>query len=186
MSPVLRQDAVGAWVRRLRTEQGMSLRSLAARTDFSPSFISQVENGVVSPSIASMQKIAQALGVSLGEFFAAAAEGEPGLIVRVADRQQLSSGWSHARLESLGPIAGRRQEPILMTLEPEGRSAKHPCASGAEEFAFVLEGQPTLTLGPEEHVLRPGDAVTIRARELRRWENRTRAVVRVLVVSVRA
>ena len=186
MSPVLRQDAVGAWVRRLRTEQGISLRSLAARTDFSPSFISQVENGVVSPSIASMQKIAQALGVSLGEFFAAAAEGEPGLIVRVADRQQLSSGWSHARLESLGPIAGRRQEPILMTLEPEGRSAKHPCASGAEEFAFVLEGQPTLTLGPEEHALRPGDAVTIRARELRRWENRTRAVVRVLVVSVRA
>jgi uncharacterized cupin superfamily protein len=50
----------------------------------------------------------------------------------------------------------------------------------------VLEGQPTLTLGPEEHVLRPGDAVTIRARELRRWENRTPAVVRVLVVSVRA
>jgi len=38
----------------------------------------------------------------------------------------------------------------------------------------------------EEHVLRPGDALTIRARELRRWENRTRAVVRVLAVSVRA
>jgi len=54
----------------------MSLRSLASRTDFSPSFISQVENGVVSPSIASMEKIAGALGVTLGEFFAAAAEGE--------------------------------------------------------------------------------------------------------------
>jgi DNA-binding XRE family transcriptional regulator len=118
MSRLLKQDAVGAWVRRLRSEQGMSLRTLAKQTGFSPSFISQVEIGIVSPSIASMEKIAGALGVTLGEFFAAAAEGEAGLVVRVADRLHMTSGWSHGRIEALGPMTGTRQQPVLITLDP--------------------------------------------------------------------
>jgi len=72
----------------------MSLRTLARQTGFSPSFMSQVENGQVSPSISSMEKIANAVGVSLGDFFGAVTGGEGGLIVRVAERQGLSSGWS--------------------------------------------------------------------------------------------
>ena len=134
MSVLLKQEAVGACVRQLRTEQRMSLRTLASRTDFSPSFISQVENGVVSPSIASMQKIAKVLGVSLGEFFAAAAGGEAALIVRAADRLRMTSQWSQARVDGLAPITGRRLEPILITLDPGGRTGKHPYASDGEEF----------------------------------------------------
>jgi quercetin dioxygenase-like cupin family protein len=163
----------------------MTLRALAARTDFSPSFMSQVENGTVSPSIASMEKIANALGVSLGEFFAAAAKGQGGLIVRVTERLQIPSLWSQGRIEALAPMTGRRLEPVLISLDPGGRSGKHPFAHDTEEFAFVLAGTATLTLGPEEHVLRTGDAVTIRAQELRRWENKGRRVVRVLIVSAR-
>lgn len=163
----------------------MSLRSLAARTDFSPSFISQVENGLVSPSIASMEKICTALGVSLGEFFAAAGEGEQELIVRPSKRLQMSSTWSQAQIEALGPMTGSRLEPLLVTLAPGGRSAKHPYAHATEEFAFVLVGRPTLTLGPTEHELHAGDSVTIRARELRRWENRTESPVKILTVTMR-
>ena len=163
----------------------MSLRALASRTDFSPSFISQVENGVVSPSIASMEKIATTLGVTLGEFFAAASEGESALIVRSTERTQLPSAWSQGRVEGLSSRMGRRMEPSLITLEKGGRSGKHPAPHTSEEFAFVLEGEPTLTLGPEEHKLAPGDAVTIRPQELRRWENKQSPVVRILVVSAR-
>src|SRR5262245_16528226 len=183
--PLLKQEAVGAWVRRLRTERGMSLRGLAGRTRFSPSFISQVENGVVSPSIASMEKIAGALGVTLGEFFAAAAEGDPPLIVRAKQRLRLSSLWSKAAIEALGPMMGRRLEPVQITLERGGRSAKHASPHSCEEFAYVLAGQPTLTLGPEEYLLRAGDAVTIRPQELRRWENKSSSVARILIVAAR-
>jgi transcriptional regulator with XRE-family HTH domain len=182
---LLKQHAVGAWVRRLRTEQHMSLRVLASRTDFSPSFISQVENGVVSPSIASMEKIARSLGVTLGEFFAAAAEGEGGLIVRTKNRPQMSSLWSQGKVEALSPMMGRKMEPVLITLERGGRSGKHPAPHSSEEFAFILEGEPTLTLGPDEHRLVPGDAVTIRPQELRRWENKDSPVVRILIVAAR-
>lgn len=183
--PLLKQVAVGAWVRRLRTDQGLSLRRLASQTDFSPSFISQVENGVVSPSIASMEKIANVLGVTLGEFFAAAGQGDAALVVRAADRLRMSSAWSQATIEALGPMAGHSLEPVVITLEPGGRSAKHPVAHGTEEFAYVLAGQTTLTLGPEEHLLKTGDAVTLRPGELRRWENRGKTTARVLIVASR-
>jgi quercetin dioxygenase-like cupin family protein len=163
----------------------MSLRALASRTDFSPSFISQVENGVVSPSIASMEKIARALGVTLGEFFAAASEGEEALIVRAKERPQLPSLWSQGRVEGLSRMSGRRMEAMLITLERGGRSGKHPAPHSSEEFAFVLEGEASLTLGPEEHLLGAGDAVTIRPQELRRWENKDSAVARILIISVR-
>jgi transcriptional regulator with XRE-family HTH domain len=182
--PLLKQQAVGQHVRELRTAAGLSLRALAERTDFSPSFISQVENGQVSPSIASMERIAASLGVSLGEFFAAAARGEGGSVVRAQDRPELSSSWSAASVAALSPMSGqRRLEPVLITLEPGGRSGKHPSPHATEEFAFVLEGEVRLTLGPEPHDLRAGDAVTILPRELRLWENRGRQPARVLVVS---
>ncbi len=63
MSPQLKQEAVGAHIRHLRTDRGMSVRKLAAQTDFSPSFISQVENGFGRVPTESMEAWARALGV---------------------------------------------------------------------------------------------------------------------------
>jgi transcriptional regulator with XRE-family HTH domain len=184
MTKLLKQQVVGALVRRLRTQAGISLRTLAGQTDFSPSFISQVENGQVSPSISSMEKIAAALGVTLGEFFVAASEGEGGLVVRADDRQVLGSGWSNADIEALiSPGSTARLEAILITLRPGGRSGKHPYAHPREEFAFVLQGSVVLVLGPEEHRLRRGDATTILPGELRLWRNETATPAKVMVIT---
>jgi transcriptional regulator with XRE-family HTH domain len=181
--PRLKQQAVGDLVRRLREQRGLTLRALATATDFSPSFISQLENGLVSPSIASMERIASTLGVTLGEFFASLGSSESGLVVRAQERVQLSSLWSQATLEALGPMGGRLIEPMLITLEANGRSGKHPTGQPREEFAFVLEGEVELTLGPDSFRLRAGDAVTIRRGELRRWVNPGRTAARILVVA---
>ena len=184
MTKLLKQQVVGALVRRLRTQAGISLRTLAGQTGFSPSFISQVENGQVSPSINSMEQIAAALGVTLGEFFAAASDGEGGLVVRADDRQLLGSGWSNADIEALiSPGSTARLEAILITLRPGGRSGKHPYAHPREEFAFVLQGSVVLVLGPEEHRLRRGDATTILPGELCLWRNEAAAPAKVMVVT---
>ena len=109
--PGLKQQQVGQHVRRLREQARLSVRALAARTGFSPSFISQLENGQVSPSIHSMEKIAGVLGVTLGSFFAAIGPGQGGLVMRKADRQKLPSNWSNAELESLGLPSSQRRQP---------------------------------------------------------------------------
>ena len=146
--------------------------------------MSQVENGQVSPSISSMEKIATVVGVSLGDFFEAMTGGEGGRIVRVADRQGLSSGWSNAKIEALntpGPLA--RLEAMLVTLRKGGRSGKHPYSHSREEFAYVIQGEVILTLGLEEHRLRRGDAATILPGELRLWRNEAPTPTRVMIIA---
>ena len=134
----------------------MTLRKLAKRTGFSPSFLSQLENGQVSPSISSMEKIAEALGTTFVDFFAAASEADGGLVVRASDRQALSSGWSNAAVEAVSPAASAaRLEAMLVTLRPKGRSGKHPYAHTREELAFVLSGTVTLGLARRRTGLRP-------------------------------
>ena len=116
MSAPVNPQILGEHIRRLRTDRGLSVRAFAVRTGFSPSFISQLENGQVSPSLGSLQKIAETLGVTLGEFFAAAETGEEPLIVRLEDRRRLDSTWTDAHIEALGPMArSRRLEPVLVT-----------------------------------------------------------------------
>ena len=91
MSKPVEPRVIGEHIRRLRLRRHVSMRAFAAQTGFSPSFISQLENGQVSPSLGSLQKIAEALGVTLGEFFAAA-----WLRLRPGDGQQ-----SRARIKVL-------------------------------------------------------------------------------------
>ncbi len=184
-NPVLKQQQVGEHVRRLREQARLSVRALAARTDFSPSFISQLENGQVSPSIHSMEKIANVLGVTLGAFFAAVGPGEGGLVLRRSDREPIPSSWSNAELESLGRHSPqRRLDPLLITLAPGGRSGKHPVAHRSEEFALVLKGRVHLRIGPDEHVLSAGDSVTLLGGELRLWVNEGRTPCQVLIVGL--
>jgi len=174
---------LGGTIRRLREGQGLSLRTLASRTGFSASFLSQVENGQASPSIASMERIATALGVTLAQFFHGA-EAAPA-IVRADTRVQLTSEWSKARIEGLAGDSTGRLDAFLITIEPGGMSGKHPYLPAREEFAMVVEGKVVLTLGSTDHLLNTGDAVTILAGVARRWHNPHEAPARVLVASSR-
>ena len=173
---------LGPAIRRLREGQGRSLRSLAEETGFSASFLSQVENGQASPSIASMERIATALGVTLAEFFTEAQADSPA-VTRANARPTLHSEWSRAQIEALGAGASARGlVSMLVTLEPGGSSGKKPYASTGEEFALVQEGTVELELDQVEQTLGPGDAVTIRRGALRRWHNQGERPARILIV----
>jgi transcriptional regulator with XRE-family HTH domain len=180
----MKEVHLGVLVRRLRAARQLSLRTLAERTGFSASFLSQVENGQASPSIASMERIAAALGVTLGQFFQAT-ESSPPAVLRATARVALNSQWSKARIEALSAdVPASRIEPVLVTLDAGGASGAHPYASPREEFAFVLDGSVVLTLGETEQVLECGDAAMIRAGVPRRWQNLGEGPVRIVVVSV--
>jgi XRE family transcriptional regulator, regulator of sulfur utilization len=187
MSTPVDPEVIGKQIRQLRLKRHVSVRAFAVQTGFSASFISQLENGQVSPSLGSLQKIADALGVTLGEFFATPQDGEEVLIVRAAERRRLDSTWTDAHLEALGPMSrGRKLEPVLAIFGPGGRSGKHSHAHSLDQFAFVVKGRVTLTLGDEDQELVPGDAVTLPANAPHRWENRSDGPVEILIVSPRS
>jgi transcriptional regulator with XRE-family HTH domain len=184
MSTVVDPHVIGEHIRRLRSERRLSVRAFAAETGFSASFISQLENGQVAPSLGSLHRIAEALGVTLGGFFAAAETDDEALIVQPSHRRRLDSTWTDAHIEALGPMRpSHKLEAMIAVFGPGGKSGNHPHAQAREEFAFILRGQMTLTLADEENTMNPGDAVTLPARAPRLWENRTREVAEILMVS---
>jgi len=176
---------LGEIVRRLRMERSLSVRTLAARAGFSPSFVSQVELNRASPSIGSLERIASALGVTLGDFFRAPAAAA--LAVSRADRRpRLTSWWSRARIEALGPMgAGRRVEAVMITISAGGSSGKRLHAHDGEELAVVFEGQLRLTLGGDTQLLSRGDAVTFSSATPHLWENPGPKPARLVIVSPR-
>src|SRR2546429_9483317 len=152
---------VGERIRQLRLGLGMSVRALAAKTGFSPSLISQAENGQVTPSIGSLERIAMALGVSLGKFFA---EPETSTVhlVRASARPKLTSTWSPVSIEALAPLdeAGKI-EPAMLILEPERRRGEIPSAPRGGKFSPLVERGGPPALGGGGHGPQETQAVTI-------------------------
>jgi transcriptional regulator with XRE-family HTH domain len=179
------EQRIGPELKRLRERAGLSVRALAEEAGFSASFISQLENGVVSPSIASLEKIASMLGVTLGDLFTAS-EATDVAVVRADVRPSFRSSWSKARIEAIMPLSiGRSLEAMMVTLDPGGTSGKRPAAGSLDQLAVVFEGRLTLTLSGEQVKLDRGDAVLIRARAPRQWHNAGITPAQLLIVSSR-
>ena len=175
------EQTLGTSLRYLREQHGMSLRALAERVDFSASFLSQIENGQCSPSISSMEKIANALGVTLGQFFLSA--NQQVNIVRASDRAHMALDWSRAEIASLGSLSNASRASMLI-IKPGGLTGKHATPSISDEFAIVFEGKVVLKLTESEQVLERGDSVTIVAGTGRQWRNESDAIAEILVISL--
>jgi transcriptional regulator with XRE-family HTH domain len=177
---------IGKVLRRLRKARKLSVRGLATQLGFSASFISQIENQQASPSIASLERIATTLGVTLRDLFSES--HSPGLpFIRAADRPAIVSEWSKARIEALSlPQVPIPIDAILVDLQPGGSSGKKLHAAPSHRFAFVSQGTVTLSVGEVDYRLKRGDAITLPAGSLHRWTNLSRSGVRVLIVSFRA
>lgn len=184
--PTRPEQPLGLAIKRLRKAQHLTVRTLASKCGFSASFISQVERGQVSPSIASLERIAAALGVTLGEFFQSSSSSSGPCIVKKADRQVLRSQWSRARIESLGPWGQAiRLEALLVTLGPGGTSGSHLHTHETELLVVVFDGFVQLLVEDSVRSLRRGDAVVIPAGTPHRWRNVSQKPTQLLKVTPR-
>ncbi len=161
----LNETTVGERIRQVREGAGVTLQELADRTGYTSALLNQIENHMVSPPLGALGRIAQALGVRLGELWGEG-PGEPYTIVRRGERRQVSrfaskEGVSYGyTYESLGfGKKNRRVEPFLITLEPPTVPHPKPSVHEGEEFLFVLEGRMEVHLAGHTDVLEPGDSI---------------------------
>src|SRR5262245_125517 len=154
---------LGPRIRALRQARHLTLRELAERAGVTESFLSQVEREVTSPSIASVQRIARALDLSIAELFT---EDAPhGRVVRRADRRRINYPGLGAVDEFLTSGLDGRMQVILSTIEPGGGTGDEPYAHDSdEEVVIVLSGRLELWVADEHHVLEEGDTVTYSSR----------------------
>lgn len=170
---------LGARIRALRLARGATLRELAGRAGVTESFLSQVERGVASPSIASVQRIARALDQSIAELFAAPESA--GVVVRAGERRRVAYPGLGAVDEFLTRSTDGRLQVILSTIEPGGGTGEEPYSHDSdEEVVVVLEGELDLWVGEEHFRLRAGDAVTLASRVPHRNTNPGPGIARVL------
>jgi transcriptional regulator with XRE-family HTH domain len=158
---------IGSRLRDLRAARELSLRQLARVIGASPSLLSQIENGKVTPSVDTLYLLSGALGVPVAAFFGEAAPpaagGVPGMeggsVVRGNERKALSLEHG-VTWENLlpGEMPGLRFMQIRYA--PGGHSGEHMLRHPGRDLFLVLGGQLTITVGFAEHVLGPGDSIT--------------------------
>ena len=154
---------MGERLRSLRRLRRATLKAVAERAGLSESFLSQVERGRASPSIGSLQRIAEALGVSVADLFAPDWERPPPRVLRRAVRPTLPLGTS-GRKFLLTPRPLENLEVFVGELAPGGSTADEPYTHGdSEELVVVLSGTLSLQLGDEVYELGPSDSIDYRS-----------------------
>jgi transcriptional regulator with XRE-family HTH domain len=169
---------LGPRIRALRQARRLTLRDVSERAGVTESFLSQVERDVTSPSIATVQRIAHALDLSIAQLFAE--EPATGRVVRREARRRVAYPGLKAVDEFLTANMAGKLQVILSTIEPGGGTGAEPYTHDSdEEVVVVLSGVLDLWVGDEHYVLREGDAITFPSR-LPHWNmnhGETEAVV---------
>jgi transcriptional regulator with XRE-family HTH domain len=162
-TPVVTELQLGTRIRALRQARRLTLRDVAERAGVTESFLSQVERDVTSPSIATVHRIARALGLSIAQLFAE--DGDTGRVVRREARRRVSYPGLQCVDEFLTSNMAGRLQVIMTTIEPGGGTGEEPYTHDSdEEVVVVLAGVLDLWVADEHYVLREGDAITFPSR----------------------
>ena len=178
---------IGPRLKDARKKATLPLRVLAARTGFSASFLSQVERGQVSPSLSSLEKIAEALGMQLAGLFANA--GSPASpVVHRHDEGVVRSGWSRATLRVLLRHGrGSRSPRCSSRSSPEARVASRRARGRAAPSDSVSRARAVLETPDETFELSRGDSICYETSGLASiWRNAGSRTAEILIVSLPA
>lgn len=154
--------AIGRQVRQFRQQLNMTVVEVAKLAGLSPGMLSKIENGMTSPSLATLRALSAALNVPVTSFFRKYEEQRDATLVRggeglLIERRGTRSGHQY-RL--LGHSVGKRVsvEPYLVTLTEESEVFplfQHP----GSEFVYLLEGEVIYRHADKTYHLKPGDSL---------------------------
>ena len=159
---------IGGRLRATRLARGLTLGQVAAAAGLTEGFVSKLERDQVSPSVASLVAVCEALGLRVGELF----EPPTSAIVRAGEGALINFGGVNAREYLLSPGSQSHIEVLHSIVDPLGSGGDELYALDTEiEFVYVLKGQFEVILGPTVQSLNAGDAITFRGREPHTWRN---------------
>lgn len=145
-------------IAQLRKSKGMKVSELASRAKLSPSQISRIEHHKVSPPIATLSKIADALGVNVSDFFKLEEESLSIMIHRLSDEyKEIQHAGKTYSIPFFSNIY-RMMEPVIFRVPPHMELKKGTHHSG-EEYMFVLVGSIDFLYGREVHHLEQNESV---------------------------
>ncbi len=152
---------VGTRIRKLRKENGLTLKQLAAGCDLSPNAISLVERGEVAPTVMTLCKIAHALGVSAASFFQDICPTEV-ILQRAGERPDSAPPEAAVRalVHSRFPVVSSPDNHSVCSM-PNRMTQMVLCVSGSIEYQ----------VDDQRYLLNPGDSLTFNGDASHRWRN---------------
>ncbi|ROP90894.1 XRE family transcriptional regulator [Stella humosa] len=156
------EAAIGRAVRAFRLRHDLTVAALAARAGLSVGMLSKIENGRTSPSLATIQRLADALGVPVSAFLRSYDEQRDAVYVPAGQGLAIERRGTRAghQYQLLGHGIGKRVavEPYLITLTE--KSEVFPVFQHAgQEFIHMLAGEVVYRHGVKAWLLRPGDSL---------------------------
>ena len=156
---------IGSRIRYLRLSQKRTIQEIADICDISKSMVSKIETDSVVPSVATLVKIAKALGTNVSVLMG---ENETQSSVFISAKKANDNVTKTDRGYCIFPYASefkeKKMQPFLF-MAKKGEVAEHHLTHEGEEFIFVLEGKMRLYVGTKEYILNEGDSVYFTASE---------------------
>ena len=179
-------SALGAKVAALRAERGWSLAELAFRAGVSTASVHKIEKSGMTPTIATLMKVASALGTSVSYFIDEDVTAPAAIVVRGEERARLYTSKAGIALETVSGRYGRyRLAGAEARVEPLASSGPEPMRHPGEELIYLLEGAMRFTVDGEVIHLAAGDSIHFRTDRPHTWENPSEQPARALWFMVR-
>jgi transcriptional regulator with XRE-family HTH domain len=165
---------IGPMLRQRRKELNLTLAQVADRVGIATGFLSEIERDQASPSVATLIRLCDALGVPVGSLFIS---NQP-LLVRAGERQKMRYGGQMVTYELLTSRNAHQMAAIMSQLSPGGMSGPEQHSLNAEEeFVLVLNGEMIIEIGEQQFHLFEGDALTFDPRQKHRYLNPSKSQV---------
>jgi transcriptional regulator with XRE-family HTH domain len=179
-------SALGAKLAMARSERGWSLAELARRAGVSTASVHKIEKSGMTPTIATLMKIAAALGTSVSYFIDEDVEVPAAIVVRADARARLYTSKKGIALDNVSGRYGRyRLAGAEAVVEPLANSGPDPMRHPGEELIYLIEGAMCFTVDGEPIQLAPGDSIHFRTDRPHTWENPSERPARALWFMVR-
>jgi transcriptional regulator with XRE-family HTH domain/KaiC/GvpD/RAD55 family RecA-like ATPase len=161
---------IGSKIKELRTKIGISQKELADKVDLTPSFISQLENNQISPSLSSFMQICNALGVTPGAILEEKISDDVQWLIK---KEKI---FSHLILDETGlkgyMIARNgSMSGTLIILEPHINIESHFIPEEGKKLIYVLRGDVSVVIDNREKTLRSGDSMYLKEEIPSLWKN---------------
>ncbi|MCW1887369.1 cupin domain-containing protein [Luteolibacter flavescens] len=147
-------------IKAARMSKGYTLDRVAEISGLGKGLLSKVENFRVTPSLPTLAKICEALGMSLSELFEGLDEKPKLSITRVADRREIERDRDQSDICYHALAHGRpdrNMDPFVLDV-PAGGGRREPMPHEGEEFLIVLKGGVSFEYNGEVHQLKEGDS----------------------------
>lgn len=177
--------ALGERIKALRRERELQQRQLAEKAELTPSMVSQIESGRLTPSLNTLGRIAAALSVPIAALFDGQAAGHI-QVTRRKDCPVVSFDGSSERWTVLGAgLFEGKIRAVVSTLDPRARGVttdKVVIKPGQMKLFYVLDGTVGLRYNGQRQTLEAGDSALLDGGLPHGWENLGTRKARVLWV----